>query len=115
MGNLPLGTVAITEESATRWTGLLTPTSAYARFRPLIQGDLPHIVNTVSDPVAFMTAFQQARAKMRRLNLRLEDDSGALIATSEIVLADAFPPDAPEDIFPHVTILVLIERGESYS
>ena len=64
----------------------------------------------MSDPVAVMTAFKQARAKMRSLNLRLEDDSGALIPSSEIILADYFPPDAPDDFFPHVLIPMLIER-----
>ena len=46
-----------------------------------------------------MAEFAAVRAEMRQLDLRLQEDDGELIATSEIVLSDPYPPDAPETFF----------------
>ena len=99
-----LGTVTLVKDSSKRWTMFLKPARAYYAIRPIIQGGLPDAMSTTPEAAAFRSAFAQAREGMRQLGLRLEEDAGQLIETSEIVLSDFYPADTPEDFFVNAEI-----------
>lgn len=100
MGDVELGSVVIQrEDSATRWTGFLKPNAAYPPLRKTLQFAFPRIANTANDPREYLSAFAKHRESMRHLGLRLVNDEGDTIETSEIILGDLFPSDAPAEFF----------------